>query len=689
VDDGAPWPPGSASAPADAGGEGAISDVADEADAIGDATADAGADAGAEPDGGAQPDGGAEADEGSALETAPPGCNPLGWPLDCMFPFPSDFFTVADATTASGVRLSMEPIARPKTVTGAEIYFLDRFTRDGFSAHMPIAAVFPEGVDDTALTFHWDDPAPTVQPGHPTLLLRADTGEFVEHWAEVDPVAEEPSQRTLILRPFNRLEPGKRYVVALQGLSDEAGAPLQSPPVFARLRDGAPLEAETALAERFRLEVFAPLAAAGVNTAGLVLAWDFTVGTEENVTSALLWMRDDALERMAAAPPPVEVTAVKPDHSEDIALRIEGTIAAPRYVDSDEPGARLVRGPGGLPVYQGVAIVPFTLQVPRSAMPDAPGFEPARVLQYGHGFFGAREEINYGFMSGFSNEQRYVTAAVDWWGMSEADVPLVVESITGEIANTFDFVERLHQGYINQLALSVALETTLAALPELQAQGALVYDPTRLYWYGISQGSILGTVLVALSPHFERAAVSVGGASYSLMMSRSGSFLAFYTLISAMIDSPLSIQKLIASSQLAWDYIDPITFAPFVAQRPLEGAKPGRRLLYQIGVGDHSVPNLASHLHVRAMGLPLLSPSPVAITGVATVNSPAPGSAMVVVDYQLEEVPGIFATVPSEAEKNGVHEDVRRNPAIKAQLDAFFRPDSAIENFCDGPCDPE
>jgi len=26
---------------------------------------------------------------------------------------------------------------------------------------------------------------------------------------------------------------------------------------------------------------------------------------------------------------------------------------------------------------------------------------------------------------------------------------------------------------------------------------------------------------------------------------------------------------------------------------------------------------------------------------------------------------------------------------IKLQLDAFFQPNGQIENFCDGPCDPE
>ena len=59
------------------------------------------------------------------------------------------------------------------------------------------------------------------------------------------------------------------------------------------------------------------------------------------------------------------------------------------------------------------------------------------------------------------------------------------------------------------------------------------------------------------------------------------------------------------------------------------------------------------------------------------------------VDYKLDVVPGIDARLPTEDEKNDVHEDVRRNDKIRDQIDTFMTPDGLIENFCDGPCDPE
>ena len=38
---------------------------------------------------------------------------------------------------------------------------------------------------------------------------------------------------------------------------------------------------------------------------------------------------------------------------------------------------------------------------------------------------------------------------------------------------------------------------------------------------------------------------------------------------------------------------------------------------------------------------------------------------------------------------NSVHESVRRNPKLKAQLGAFLLPDGVVEPPCDGACDPE
>lgn len=620
----------------------------------------------------------------------PAGCNPIAYQNDCLLPYPSDFFLVEDASMPSGRRVELTDAAKPRTKSGAPFDFLEHHPVDGFSHHMPILAVFPEGLVTANITFHTDDPAATVRSDSVTLLVDADTGELVPHWAELDRMTDAPASQALIVRPYSKLQNGHRYIVAFQDLHDVHGQPVRPPQGFDRIlsEQAADDPSLSALATHYEESIFPVLAGLGVERSGLQLAWDFTVGTEEWLTRDMLAIRYDAIALMTTTPPAVTVTSVTMNPSTEIAIRVEGTLRVPLYLDSDQPGAAIHRGPDGLPAMNGEAEVPFLVQVPVSAVPADASFVAARTLQYGHGFFGLREEINYGFMRGFSQEQSYVTASVDWWGMSEPDINVVAGAILGDVSRMFTFTDRLPQAMVNMMALSYAVKGGLTQVPELQAFGRPVFDPDQLYYYGISQGAIFGVTLLSLSPTLDRAALSVGGGPYSLMMSRSASYADLFDLLASQIDDPLTTQKLMALSQHTWDRVDPMTYAGRVLADPYPGTPSERHLLMQIGIGDHSVNNLASHLTARALGIPLLDPTPRPIYGLESAPMPA-DDGLVVVDFQLATEPGIEARLPTEEEKNGVHEGVRRNARIKQQLDAFFRPDGVIQNLCDGACDPE
>jgi len=87
------------------------------------------------------------------------------------------------------------------------------------------------------------------------------------------------------------------------------------------------------------------------------------------------------------------------------------------------------------------------------------------------------------------------------------------------------------------------------------------------------------------------------------------------------------VQSYVAMMQRALDGIDPISYAPYVLASPLPGSPADRRVLLQIGLGDPAVPNVASFLHARALGIPLATPSPAPVFGLASVNdADAPSS---------------------------------------------------------------
>lgn len=625
---------------------------------------------------------------GLAPLVVPAGCNPIAAQRDgggdCLLPFPSDVYRAKDAGGRFSVRI---PEAAEVHVDDAPIDPFELHRPDGFSWGSPILVRMPSAVDSAALP-KWTAPEPSLDADSPTLLVDAETGERVLHFAELDPRADDPARQALILRPLVRLASGRRYVVGLRDLKTPAGAPVPAPDGFAALRDGqaASTPGLAELAARYDADVFAVLSTAGAPRASLQLAWDFTTQSEEAATADLLAVRNDVLERLAAEPVVVEVTEVRDDYDEHTARRIEATITVPLYLESAEPGAALRRGAGGEPVAEGTASVPVSIWIPRSVAARAPGDPPARLLQYGHGFFGSREEVD-SFASTFADERGFVVVAADWWGMSDADRGPVVSDLVNEPAKTTRFVDRVHQAMANFLALAEAATGPLATLPELAVQGVPAYDPSAIYFYGISQGHVLGSTYVALSPRIERAALSVGGANLSMIMFRSRAFLGFLAFVQTRISDPLEQQKFTALLQPSFDRVDPLTYAPYLLEGGLEGAPASRRIVQQMGVGDAAMPNLASELQARVLGLPLLAPSSLHVPLLELANGPIDGSALVVFDFHTDP-PASGEAIPP-IDDNEVHEGVRRLEASKEQIDRLLRPGGLVESTCDGPCDPE
>ncbi len=79
--------------------------------------------------------------DGGAPPEAAPGCNPVIGD-DCLTPFPSSFYEVADTTTKTGLRVKIGPTTLPQQSDGNQI-LPDRMNqKDGFSPSMPFIVYF-------------------------------------------------------------------------------------------------------------------------------------------------------------------------------------------------------------------------------------------------------------------------------------------------------------------------------------------------------------------------------------------------------------------------------------------------------------------------------------------------------------------------------------------------------------------
>ncbi|MGB5366348.1 MAG: hypothetical protein WBN14_08780, partial [Polyangiales bacterium] len=81
-------------------------------------------------------------DSNSAGGTLPLGCDPLT-PSYCGFPYPNDYWTVADASTVTGLRLALPEATMPATLAGVRSN-PDAFNEmDGFSPGIAAMTHFP------------------------------------------------------------------------------------------------------------------------------------------------------------------------------------------------------------------------------------------------------------------------------------------------------------------------------------------------------------------------------------------------------------------------------------------------------------------------------------------------------------------------------------------------------------------
>lgn len=639
--------------------------------------------------------------DGSGPLVIPDGCQPLLVDRDdgthappsngaCLAPYPSDFHRAPDPKSLTGFRLGLRGAARPVKPNGETADPHDVVASDGASLIPTITAGLAGEIVHDGLPGVLDDPALSARADAGTVILDTSTGMFVAHYTDV--VDKHDGTHTPItLRTFSPLKPRTRYVVAISGarLAPSEGsteAQLAPPPEgFRRLRDGitAGDPALAALAPRFDAEVFSPLAGAGVALDRLQLAWDFTTGSAEQPLADMLRVRELTLAWLAANEPQVRVTATR-DGTGKLAKILSIEVTAPLFLDRPGPGGRLVHDAGGQVVQNGTTTFSMVAVLPTSVR-DAAG--PGRALAYGHGFFGSTDELESDAAQAIAEHTSAVLFGTNWWGMSKEDLALVADTVTTQPEHFGDFAERVHQAMANWLVALAAIRGPLTKLPELRrASQEPYYDPSFIGYFGASLGHILGGTLVALAD-FSRMVLNVGGGGFTHIIPRSLNFGPFGLLLGVEFPDPLVAQSFIAMMQRPLDRIDPISYAPFVLASPLPGnVAADRRVLMQIGIGDPAVPNLASFLHARTLGIAQAIPAPVSVFGLAQVADADAPSSLTVFDLHVDTT-GYAEGKPISP--NGVHEGVRVNPAALRQMEAFMKPGGTIIHACDGPCDPE
>jgi len=623
-----------------------------------------------------------------ALDGAPDGCDPLDT-RHCLLPFPSN------AYLAEG-RVALPIEGMPVNSGGVSVDPAEWNRNDGFSPNTPILVHLPDV--DPAILPPWTDLDSSLADDSPVVLIDTATGARVPLWAELDAKADDDADRVLAIHPAIALDEGGTYVVGLRNLVDTTGAPIEPSDVFRAYRDRLTTDLPAIESRRASMEnALVTLGAAGVDRSELVLAWDFTIASTENLSGRMLHIRDDALAQLGDASPAFTVASVTPGEPDSgIARLVEGTYTVPNYLTGDGgPGNRFSYGDGvtpsgdELPVQNGTVEVGFACTISDATLA---GTEPAHLVQYGHGLLGSNLEIRAGNVRAFANEHNVVFCATKWAGMSEDDIGNAAATL-GEFSSFPTMADRLQQGVLNQIFLGRLMihDDGLVSDPTFSfADGSPLIDTAHLDYDGNSQGGIMGLMLTAVSPDIERSVLGVVGMNYSLLLERSVDFETYEAIMEPAYPNDFDRVLVIALAQMLWDRGEGAGYVQHITDDPYPGTE-AKEVLLHVAFGDWQVSELTAMIAARTMGVPIHRP--VTADGgsgevqpgwdLDSIEYPSGGSGLVIWNSGSDPIP--FENVPPSTSRDS-HEDPRADADVRAQKAAFLFDDTLVDVCAGAAC---
>ena len=659
----------------------------------------------------------------------------------CLHPFPNDLYLTDDAGTETGKRVNFHPDSMPSNADGTSIDPTDANRNDGFSPGQAVT-VRIDGLDSQAAfdrsgIVPIDDPRAYRERKQSVMVINAKTKKRHPVFAEIDAAAEADADRNLIIRPLENWEEGQRYIVVLRNLRTAEGKKIKAPNAF-KVYAKKLITKQRKVEDRrdyFERKIFKKLRKSKRTgkRKKMYIAWDFTVASGKSLSERVLAMRDDAFAKLGdtdladrtiqGASPAFTIDSTTDNPDAETLRRIEGTLdAVPCYLNQDgcPPGSQFMYDsddstmPTWNPAY--TVDVPFECNIPNSVV-GAGKVNPARPAQYGHGLLGSRGQAHSSYVRDFADSHNLMHCAVNWDGFSEDDViPVVLPALT-DVTVLSQAFDRMQQGFINFLLLGRAMihpdgfAADAAFSYDAGSGMESVIDPTELYYYGNSQGGIMGGALTAISPDVEQSVLGVPGMNYSTLLRRSVDFDDYALLpgIGLYDNYPNELERplLLGLMQMLWDRGEANGYAHHMTDDPYANTPP-HNVLMHLALGDHQVANLTAEIQARTIGANVLEPGlgagrhwePDPFFGMPNVPGfPWTKSTLVYWDggpVGFSGVEGMGTATPPNGnlaprEEDGFGEDPhsypRKAPDAQQQMSDWLRPNGALRNVCGpSPC---
>jgi hypothetical protein len=496
-------------------------------------------------------------------------------PRACLLPWPSDRYTVPDATTATGVRVAIPADAVPTNASGTPIDVTDQNLGDGFSPATSILVSVP-GVDLAASAVATaDDIGSSLDDDAPITLTDLDTGERWPYWASLD-ARTAPGDELLMITPAVALTESHRYEVTINTLVTSDN---------------------TTIDRSFPMQ------------------WSFPVASADSLSGRLRSMVADTADLVPA------FTVESIDNSSNPAV-VRGTFELPNFLNNDGgPGGQFVLDSNGLPTVN--AADPtwnarFICLVGTEA-------ESRPTVVYGHGLLGGAEETLS--LASISTLGGLNACGTDYIGMSRDDIPTVLD-ILGDLSGFAALADRLQQSQLAFVLLGRLVNDPdgFVSDPAFQVDGTPLLESDGAVFVGNSQGGILGGVASSVTNEWSRVVLGVPGLGYNVMLTRSSNWPRFEEVLNPAYPNAVDRTLAVELIQMLWDRGENAGYAQHLTSDPYPGISPKTVLLVE-AFGDHQVANLATEKLARTIGAAV---SADALTpGRATATDPLWGIARV------------------------------------------------------------
>lgn len=669
------------------------------------------------------------------LDDQGPGCDALDT-TRCLLPFPSDTYTVSDDSGTSSVSsekgtgrtVAFVEKNMPANADDVHIDPTEWNRNDGFSPNTPILTYFPNVDLERSATPTEGELSVSMSADSPSVLFDLTDGKQIPHWVEVDQRAEDPAERLTIMRPAVSLPEGHHFAVAYRDLLDERGRAIPPSAAFRAIRDGLDLDevdvsagAKATLGERSDelAPVLDQLDEAGVDTAGLIVAWDFTVASTSSLSGRLLSMRNAALKATEKQPVVVKVTGTEENPTKlpkGIGRKVTGTFALPLFLKGKgEPGSPMTYDKDGTtPKATGTTYqAGFTCMLTNAQLGNELGGK-ARAVVYGHGLLGSRDEVAGNDLGANAASGNQMYCATDWLGMSTQDIGYATEAL-GDLSKFPAMADRMQQGILAQLVLARAIidPRSLPQLPQFRNKdGSVSYFTDEVFFDGNSQGAIMGAAATAVATDWKRATLGVPGMNYSTLLQRSTDWATYAAVMDPAYPSDADRQLVFGLLQMLWDRGEAGGYVQHLTSNPYPKT-PEHQVILAVAFGDHQVAPVTAENMARMLKIPFHEPSLAdgrdpreePLWGLDPITDyPADGSALFYWDSGALALPpgNVSPTmsdewidtcsslsedeVDADAKCADPHEDPRRAIGFVTQKQTFFETGTIIDPCGGEPC---